>query len=156
MEREQSVDETSSASTSASTRTVYVESSALVAAVLESDASARDALNAPVRHVSSALTFAEAHRAVLRARSAGRLAQVEEQEAIDALHTFELQCSVIDVTAAVLQRAGRLFPLEPVRTLDAIHLASAEMLGEPAQFLTVLTRDARVRDNARALGHPVI
>lgn len=135
---------------------MYVESSALVAALLERDTAARDALHAPVRHVSSALTFAEAHRAVLRARIAGRLAQVEEQEAVDALRTFESQCSVIDVTAAVLQRAGRLFPVEPIRTLDAIHLASVEMLGEPAHFVTVLTRDARVRDNARALGHPVI
>jgi hypothetical protein len=52
----------------------------------------------------------------------------------------------------VLTRAGRPFPVEPIRTLDAIHLATAELLGEPPQLVTIITRDGRVRDNARALG----
>jgi len=52
----------------------------------------------------------------------------------------------------VLSRVGRLFPVEPVRTLDAIHLATVELLGlEPASII-VVTRDARVRANARAMG----
>ena len=42
-----------------------------------------------------------------------------------------------------------------IRTVDAIHLATAELLGEPPQLVTVLTRDARVRDNARALGYAI-
>lgn len=55
----------------------------------------------------------------------------------------------------VLTRAGRPFPVEPIRTLDAIHLATAELLGEPPQLITIVTRDARVADNARALGYSV-
>jgi hypothetical protein len=61
----------------------------------------------------------------------------------------------VAVTEAVLARAGRPFPVEPIRTLDAVHLATAEALGEPPQLVTILTRDVRVGDNARALGYAV-
>jgi hypothetical protein len=37
-------------------------------------------------------------------------------------------------------------------TLEAVHLATAEELGEPPALVTIITRDARIRDNARALG----
>jgi hypothetical protein len=45
--------------------------------------------------------------------------------------------------------------VEPVRTLDAVQLATMELLGEPPQLVTVVSRDARVRDNAEALGYAV-
>ena len=47
------------------------------------------------------------------------------------------------------------FPVEPVRTLDAVHLATAELLGEPPALIVVVTRDIRVRENAQALGYAV-
>ena len=79
----------------------------------------------------------------------------QEQTAVRALRTFERRCFIVDVNGVVLARVGRLFPVEPVRTLDAVHLATAELLEEPAQLVTIVTRDARVRDNAQALGYPV-
>lgn len=42
-----------------------------------------------------------------------------------------------------------------MRTLDAIHLVSADLLADEPQLLTVVTRDARVRANAAANGHAV-
>jgi hypothetical protein len=133
----------------------YVESSALLAALLEQNAGALRALRARGVRVTSALTFAEASRGLIRARAAGRISEVEERAALRALQTFERRCSVVSVTGGVLTRAGRPFPVEPIRTLDAIHLATAELLGEPPQFVTIITQDARVRDNARALGYAV-
>lgn len=59
------------------------------------------------------------------------------------------------VTDAVLMRVSRPFPIEPVRTLDAVHLATAEQLGEPSALVTIVTRDVRVRENALALGYAV-
>jgi hypothetical protein len=56
----------------------------------------------------------------------------------------------------VLTRAGRIFPVEPLRTLDAIHIATAELLGDPPQLITFVTRDERVAANARALGYSVL
>ncbi len=109
-------------------------------------------LRASGRRFTSALTLAEANRGVVRARVAGRLTAVQERRAIRALRTFATRCDLVSIADPVLERAGRPFPLEPIRTLDAIHLATAELLGESPQLVTVLTRDARVRDNARALG----
>ena len=130
-----------------------MESSALVAALLEHDTTAIKALPAGVRPVTSALTFAEAARAIVRARATGRLTALQEQAAIRALRTFKRRCFTLDVDSAVLARVGRPFPVEPIRTLDAVHLATAELLDEPPQLVTIVTRDARVRVNAEALGY---
>lgn len=127
----------------------------MLAAILEGDAAARAAIRSRVRRITSALTFAEAARALVRARIAGRLTVAEERAALRGLRTFERRCAVVAVTDAVLARVGRPFPVEPVRTLDALHLATAELLGEPPQLVTLVTRDDRVRDNARALGYVV-
>ena len=135
--------------------TYYIESSALLASFLESDVSAQRAIRARGRRMTSALTVAEAQRALLRARLAGRLTEDQERHALRGLQTFARRCELIAISDDVLARAGRPFPVEPVRTLDAIHLASVELVGEQPQLMTVLTRDGRVADNARAMGHPV-
>jgi predicted nucleic acid-binding protein len=133
----------------------YVESSALVAALLEHDTAVTKRLPAGTRQVTSALTLSEAGRAVIRARMAGRLTAEAEKSAIRALRTFERRCFLLGVDQAVLDRVRRPFPVEPIRTLDAIHLATAELLEEPPQLVTILTRDERVRANARALGYGI-
>ncbi len=131
-----------------------MESSALVAALLEHAPAVLRAA-AGTRHVTSALTLAEAGRAIIRARATGRLTPADEQAAVRALRTFERRCFIVDVDRAVLARVRRPFPVEPIRTLDAVHLATTELLGEAPQMVTIVTRDVRVRDNARALGYMV-
>lgn len=133
----------------------YIESSALVAALIEHDAEALQALREIGQRVTSALTLAESARALIRARASGRITPTEERAALRALRSFERRCAVVAVTEAVLTRAGRPFPFEPIRTLDAIHLATAELLGEAPQLVTLVTRDDRVARNARALGYAV-
>jgi len=135
--------------------TTYIETSALLAALLEQDIAAQQMLRAPGRRVTSALTFAEANRGVVRARVTGRLTAIQERRAIQALETFAARCDVVGIAAPVLERAGRPFPIEPIRTLDAIRLATVELLGDQPQFVTVLTRNTKVRDNARALGFAI-
>jgi predicted nucleic acid-binding protein len=133
----------------------YIESSALVAAFLENDRTAQRAIRAPGRRITSALTVAEAQRAVRRGRQTGRLTAEDERAIIRGLETFARRCELVAVSDDVLRRAGRPFPLEPVRTLDAVHLATIELLGEAPPLVTVATRDRRVEDNARALGYAV-
>jgi len=133
----------------------YIESSALVAALLEGDDAARRSLRETVHAVTSALTFAEAARAIVRARIAGRLTADAERAAIRALQRFERRCFIMAVTDDVLARVRRPFPVEPVRTLEAVHLATAEALGQPPQLLPIVTRDDCVRANAAVLGYPV-
>lgn len=129
----------------------YLESSALVAGLLEKDDAVLRAVQ-PRTTVLSALTLAEARRALQRALHAGRIISDGLAGAESTIAQLERECSIIAVDDAILARAGRRFPVEPVRTLDAIHLASAERLDDPAAPITLLTRDARIRENAELLG----
>lgn len=133
----------------------YIETSALLSALLEQDLAARRAIRRKGRRITSALTFAESTRSLVRARVSGRISAEQERAALRWLKSFRRRCDVMSITESVLLRAGRPYPAEPLRTLDAIHLASAEELGESPQLVTIVTRDLRVRDNARALGYPV-
>lgn len=74
---------------------------------------------------------------------------------MQALRRFERRCYVVAITEAVLARVRRPFPVEPIRTLEAVHLATAELLGEPPPLMTIVSRDDRVRDNAVALGYAI-
>lgn len=133
----------------------YVESSALVAALLERDTAVIRKIPRGTRQMTSALTLAEAARALIRARATGRLTAEEQRAAARALQTFERRCFILDVDRAVLDRVRRPFPVEPIRTLDAVHLATAELIGEAPALVTIVTRDDRVRKNAEALGYTV-
>jgi len=133
----------------------YIETSALLAALLENDRDAKEAIRAPGHRITSALTLAEANRAVIRGRATGRLDAEAERGAVRGLQTFARRCEIVAISDEVLTRAGRLFPVEPVRTLDAIHIATAELLGDPPPLIAFITRDKRVADNARALGYSI-
>ena len=130
----------------------YLESSALLAALLEGDVQVRALLRSHASVVTSALTFAECTRGLVQARVLGRLSADDEHAARDALAALQRRCASIPVSDNVLERVGRAFPVEPVRSLDAVHLASLEAIGDLRQSVTVVTRDRRVRDNALQLG----
>jgi len=136
-------------------QTFYVESSGLLAAILEKEAAAIRSIRSRDRAVTSALTLNEANRAIVRGRVSGKLTAEREREVLDTLQIFEEQCTVLMISEQVLVRAGHPFPSEPVRTLDAIHLATLQQLGGPPQLVTIVTRDARIRKNAIALGYNV-
>ena len=55
----------------------------------------------------------------------------QERAVLLTLKQFTRRCHIVSVTEAILAHAGRRFPVEPVRTFDAIHLATAEVLGVP-------------------------
>src|SRR5262245_66630942 len=114
-----------------------------------------EALRGDGRRVTSALTFAEAARAIVRARVSGRLTPAQERAELRALGVFRRRCDVVAVTDGVLARVGRTFPVEPVRTLDAVHLATVELLGEAPELMTIVTREGRGRANAAAAGYAV-
>lgn len=89
------------------------------------------------RHVSSALVRTEVVRACARVSVAARRVAERVVESLDLLAIDE----------AILDAAGRLRPLE-LRTLDAIHLASAQVLG--AALGAVVAYDARLIEGAKA------
>jgi hypothetical protein len=56
----------------------------------------------------------------------------------------------------IIERAKRPFPVEPVRTLDAIHLASALVARSAVPDVALLTLDRRIRDAGLGLGFEVV
>lgn len=136
--------------------TVYVESSVLVRIVAGQERPLRgyESLVAPV---SSALIEIETPRAIDRLRRAGDLdekaAAAASARGRDALRTFRL----MEINPAVRLRAGGPFAV-PVRSLDAIHVASALLWREshPDEELLMATHDERVAAAARAHGLPVV
>jgi predicted nucleic acid-binding protein len=107
----------------------YVESSALVSSLLEQDEAAKQVIRQATKRISSVMTLAETCRAIVRARHSGRIDAPRMHRATRALATFAKRCSVVPVSRDILARAGRPFMVEPIRTLDAIHLATIELLG---------------------------
>jgi len=82
---------------------------------------------------------------------AGRRGRISQFDLL-TLPRFARRCHIVSVTEAILARAGRPFPVEPIRALDAIHLATAEALGEPPALVIIITRGIRVRENSIAPG----
>ena len=62
--------------------------------------------------------------------------------------------ALIELSPPVLARALEPFP-RPVRTLDALHLASMDFLRNQGQSVTLASYDGRLVDAARALRFPL-
>lgn len=136
-------------------RHLYVETSALLRVLLDGDEGLRPVLSGEGLF-TSALTFVEAARAVSRARRERRLDAREAREAERQLAAFERSCDVIALDDDVLRRAREELPEEPVRSLDAIHLACLRVLDDELGGVEVASCDDRVRRNATALGFAVV
>jgi len=63
--------------------------------------------------------------------------------------------SLIELSPDVLERALEPFPV-PVRTLDALHLASIEFLRRHRQTVELASYDERLAAAARGLGIPLV
>lgn len=133
----------------------YVETSALVAAGLEGDATAVRAIRGEGLRIASALTFAETRRTLAVAVVRGRISQQQLRSRLAWLRRFERACEIVDISSSVLARLGRRFPVEPVRSLDAIHLATVETVEMDPSLVAIVTRDRRIRENAIAMGYVV-
>jgi len=133
----------------------YVETSALLRVLLDGDQALRPALSGQGL-VTSALTFVEAARAISRARRERRLDARSAREAERQLAAFERSCDVVAMDDEVLRRAREELPDEPVRSLDALHLASLRVLDAELGGLEVVSCDDRVRRNAAALGFVLV
>lgn len=136
---------------------VYAESSAVLTWLLDEPrhSDVIQALGGADYVVTSALTAIECARGLARARHAERISAAGERTALRALNDAAVSWHVMDIGDAVSARARAGFPLEPVRTLDAVHLATALAFDGAVGTVTVLSLDDRVRDNARALGMAV-
>lgn len=136
---------------------LYAETSAVVAWILGQSPARRvaDIVKSEEVIVTSSLTWVECDRAFRRLE-----AQSEEEELLTRLRKrlarLESEWAAYALDENCLQRARVLFPVEPIRSLDALHLATAVFVRTRIPDLKVLSLDARIRDNAAALGFEVL
>jgi uncharacterized protein len=72
----------------------------------------------------------------------------------DEVRSLLSRVAFIELSTPVLTRALEPFP-KPVRTLDALHLASMDFLQRQGQAITLATYDSRLSAAARALRFPI-
>jgi hypothetical protein len=72
----------------------------------------------------------------------------------DEVRSLLGRVALVELSPPVLVRALEPFP-KPVRTLDALHLASIEFLRKQGQRIAVAVYDGRLLDAARALRIPL-
>ena len=94
----------------------------------------------------------ETRRVIRRAERDGRITAAESADVLAIFAQAASTWAVLEVTEDVARRAEETFPNEPVRTLDAIHLASALFLRQSFPDLVVAAADARILANAALLG----
>jgi hypothetical protein len=118
---------------------LYLDSSALVKlVVLEPESAAlREFLRGHTSRLSSTLAEVEVRRALRRAGYGAR----EQRRAAEVLTRIAL----VDVDRRILRHASALSPAS-LRSLDAIHLATALSLGQ--DLAGVVTYDQRLSDAA--------
>lgn len=102
--------------------------------------------------VTSALTPLEAERALIRAERQGLVTPANRQRLRGMLAAAASAWLRMEVTAQVRARAAEPFPIEPLRTLDAIHLSTVLAFLGVYPELKLLSYDQRIVDNAQALG----
>jgi len=106
--------------------------------------------------VCSRLTLVETRRVIRRAVAENLLDEVGSTSVLEVLARAGAGWGVLEMSREVAERAEASFPVEPVRTLDALHLASALLLRQALPDLRLLSSDDRVRANGRRLGFEVV
>jgi predicted nucleic acid-binding protein len=133
---------------------LYAESSAVLTWLLGE--SGADDIAAELRGargvIASDLTLIECERALIRAWSTGLMPEAARVDQSAELARVAAHWTRLRVDEDVVERARRPFPIEPLRTLDALHLACALVARSVAPNLRLLTRDQRIRENAERLG----
>jgi uncharacterized protein with PIN domain len=136
---------------------LYVESSALLAWLFDEPTAA--AVHAELSRAdvvgTSELTAVECARSIQRGVALDVVPEAQAAELQGMLLEAERSWHIQRLDGAVLARARQPFPAEPVRTLDALHLASMLQLATGMPGLVILSLDDRVRRNATRLGFDV-
>jgi predicted nucleic acid-binding protein len=124
---------------------LYLDSSAIVKLVVTETES--DALRSSLRFRTGRASSALAHVEVRRAVAARQPSLLDESDAILHGMTF------VGIDDDLLRRAAGL-PPRILRTLDAIHIASALLLGDELEAL--ITYDRRMAEAAESMGITVV
>jgi predicted nucleic acid-binding protein len=133
---------------------LYAESSAILSWLLGDEGAerVREVLSNAEMVLASDLTLVECDRVLVRAVHTGRLSESAAAQRAALLSHAAAHWLLLRIESEVLDRARRPFPAEPLRTLDALHLASALLAARSVPNLALLSLDLRVRRCGQQLG----
>ncbi len=133
---------------------VYAESSGVLRWLLGAERGIEvfDLLRGATRIGASRLTVAEVRRVLTRLEAAGALTEAMAAQCRSQLAGELVRWDIIEVSDPVWIRAEQKFPKEPLRTADALHLASALHYRSAVGDLRIMSFDDRLVGNASALG----
>jgi predicted nucleic acid-binding protein len=133
---------------------VYAESSAILAWLMDEAAAPeiRKILVGEDAIVASDLTLIESDRVLRRAAVLGEITEADAADRRAYLTRAASHWHLLRIAPEIVERARQPFPSEPIRTLDAIHLASALVARAVLPGLELLSLDERIRRAARPLG----
>jgi PIN domain len=133
---------------------LYAESSAVLAWLLDEPTApgVRRLLGEAEVTVASDLTLIECDRVLLRAVALKELTEAESADCRAHLVAAAAHWQVLRIAGEIVDRSRQPFPGDPIRTLDAIHLASLLVARSAVAGLRLLSLDDRVRQAAKGLG----
>jgi predicted nucleic acid-binding protein len=102
--------------------------------------------------LTSRLTILECERALLRAEFEKKIKETDQKKLSGKLQAEMASWTIMEMTPDICKRAGGKFPVEPIRSLDAVHLATALEFLQIYPDLKVLSFDHRVVQNLQPLG----
>jgi hypothetical protein len=82
----------------------------------------------------------------------GEIAEGDAADRRALLANASARWNILRLGSEIVERARQPFPGEPIRTLDALHLASALTIRAAVAGVELLSLDGRVRASGRQLG----
>lgn len=127
---------------------LYLDSSAILRPVLEQGLSPdveRQIREADLL-ITSRLSLVETARAFVRVRLLGERSEAVVADAEREIQALWRRCEIWELTREVCDRAQVVASKSPLRSLDAIHLATFSLARREIDGLRLLTTDDRLRE----------
>jgi len=132
---------------------LYLDTSAVLRAVLEEGTTPfmERAIASAGTLLTSRLSLVESARALVRLRASRQVSEIQLADAARELDLLWARCEVWEVTREVCDTAGGVAPGTPLRTLDALHLATYLLARRRIPGLELLTADRRLKEAAEGV-----
>ena len=102
--------------------------------------------------IASDLTLIECDRVLIRSVALNEISEKQAVRRRVRLNAAAAHWHVLRIAPEIVDRSRRRFPVEPIRTLDVLHLSSALLASSVTDDFAVLTLDERIRKNAIEMG----
>lgn len=129
---------------------VYLDTAAVLRAVLETGTTPdlETRIRAAPVLVTSRLALVESARVLVRLRTTERVSEQRLADAEREIDAVWARCEIWELTRTVCDLARHVAPTKPLRSLDALHLATFVLARRKLEGLELVSVDSRLTDAA--------